>query len=138
MIAGSDPLIHSGGRVYQWNEFYSAHTGEFFSETILPTSLQFKVDLTGRDQSKWRVVGWYYDGHYWPTTDSFIQGIRDIKRKPGPVVDGPWTSTDQHGDKLPKDELHPPISVQPDGPRFGVDRQENFVEWSELALASEF
>ncbi|KAM0548794.1 hypothetical protein ACHAPJ_009791 [Fusarium lateritium] len=130
LIAGSDPLIHSGDRVYQWNEFYSAHTGESFSETILPTSLQFKVDITGRDPSKWKVVGWYYDGNYWPTTAAFRKGVATLTRKPGPNVDGPWTATGQQGDKLPRDHLYPPISVQPDGPRFGVDREQNYVEWS--------
>ncbi|KAL6922703.1 hypothetical protein FSST1_006729 [Fusarium sambucinum] len=134
LIAGSDPLIHNGDRVYQWNEFYSAHTGEFFSETILPTSLQFKVDITGRDPSKWEVVGWYYDGSYWPTTDEFKEGSKTLKRKPGPNVDGLWTSTDQQGDKLPLDHLHPPTAVQPDGPRFGLDREENYVEWMDFSF----
>jgi primary-amine oxidase len=130
LIAGSDPLIHHGDRVYQWNEFYSAHTGEFFSETILPTSLQFKVEITGRDPSKWKVVGWYYDGNYWPTTAEFKEAAETLKRKPGPNVDGLWTSTDQQGEKLPLDHLYPPTAVQPDGPRFSLDREENYVEWS--------
>ncbi|KAF4440787.1 hypothetical protein F53441_12195 [Fusarium austroafricanum] len=130
LIAGSDPLTHSGDRVYQWNEFYSAHTGEFWAETILPTSLQFKVDITGRDPSKWQVAGWYYDGHYWPTTEAFRKGVKDLNQKPGPNIDGAWTSTDQQGEKLPLDHLYPPITVQPDGPRFGVDKEQNYVEWS--------
>jgi primary-amine oxidase len=130
LIAGSDPLIHQEDRVYQWNEFYSAHTGEFFSETILPTSLQFKVDITGRDPSKWKVVGWYYDGNYWSTTAEFKEAAETLKRKPGPNVDGLWTSTDQQGEKLPLDHLYPPIAVQPDGPRFSLDREENYIEWS--------
>jgi primary-amine oxidase len=134
LIAGSDPLIHSGDRVYQWNEFYSAHTGESFSETILPTSLQFKVDITGRDPSKWMVVGWYYDGNYWSTTDAFRKSVKTLARTPGPNVDGPWTATGQQGDKLPRDHLYPPVSVQPDGPRFGVDREQNYVEWMDFSF----
>ncbi|KAF4342275.1 multidrug resistance [Fusarium beomiforme] len=130
LIAGSDPLIHSGDRIFQWNEFYLAHTGEFFSETILPTSLQFKVDITGRDPSKWKVVGWYYDGNYWPSTAAFLKSVKNLKQKLGPNVDGSWTSTDQQGEKLPLDHLYPPVSVQPDGPRFAVDREQNYVEWS--------
>ncbi|KAF5658677.1 peroxisomal amine oxidase [Fusarium heterosporum] len=134
LIAGNDPLIHSGGRVYQWNEFYSAHTGLFFSETILPTSLQFKVDITGRDPTKWKVIGWYYNGQFWPTTAAFIKGVETLKRPPGPNVDGLWTSTQQQGDNLPRDDLHPPITVQPDGPRFGLDRKQNYVEWMDFSF----
>ncbi|KAM0240142.1 hypothetical protein ACHAP5_008062 [Fusarium lateritium] len=134
LIAGSDPLIHHGDRVYQWNEFYSAHTGEFFSETILPTSLQFKVDITGRDPSKWKVVGWYYDGNYWPATTEFKEAAETLERKPRPNVDGLWTSTDQQGGKLPLDHLYPPTAVQPDGPRFRLDREENYVEWMDFSF----
>ncbi|EEU33975.1 uncharacterized protein NECHADRAFT_94780 [Fusarium vanettenii 77-13-4] len=134
LIAGSDPLTHSGDKIYQWNEFYSAHTGEFFSETILPTSLQFKLDITGRDPSKWKVVGWYYDGNYWPTTAAFRKGIETLTRRPGTNVDGSWTSTDQQGEKLPRDHLYPPISVQPEGARFGVDREQNYVEWMDFSF----
>ena len=130
LIAGSDPLIHVGDRIYQWNEFYSAHTGEFFSETILPTSLQFKIDITGRDPAKWRVVGWYYDGNFWSSTEEFREGVKTLERKPGPVVDGLWASTDHQGAKLKRDNLFPPVAVQPDGPRFAVDKEENYVEWS--------
>ena len=132
LIAGNDPLIHKKGRIYQWNEFYTAHTGEFFSETVLPTSLQFKVDITGRDPSKWKVVGWYYNGDYWPTTEEFRKAAKALKRKPGPVVDGPWTSTDYNGEKLPRDDLYPPVAVQADGSRFGVDKTQNYIEWSEF------
>ncbi|KAM0198542.1 hypothetical protein ACHAPI_004069 [Fusarium lateritium] len=134
LIAGSDPLIHHADRVYQWNEFYSAHTGEFFSETILPTSLQFKVDITGRDPSKWKVVGWYYDGNYWPTTTEFKKAAETLERKPGPNIDGLWTSTDQQGGKLPLDHLYPPTAVQPDGPRFRLDREENYIEWMDFSF----
>lgn len=76
------------------------------------------------------MVGWYYDGNYWPTTSAFRKGVETLARRPGPVVDGLWSSTDQTGDQLPYDHLQPPISVQPDGPRFGLDRKENYVEWS--------
>ncbi|KAF4996189.1 hypothetical protein FGRMN_4637 [Fusarium graminum] len=134
LIAGNDPLIHSNDRIYQWNEFYSAHTGLFFSETILPTSLQFKADITGRDPTKWKVIGWYYNGQFWPTTAAFIKGVETLEQIPGPNVDGPWTSTQQQGGNLPHDDLHPPITVQPEGPRFGLDRKQNYVEWMDFSF----
>jgi primary-amine oxidase len=29
-------------------------------ETLLPQGLFFKTDITGRDSSKWKVLGWLY------------------------------------------------------------------------------
>jgi primary-amine oxidase len=29
-------------------------------ETLLPQGLYFKSDITGRDSSKWKVLGWLY------------------------------------------------------------------------------
>ena len=131
LIAGNDPLLREKGRVYQWNEFYSLQTGVFVSETLLPTGLQFKLDITGRDPSKWSVVGWYYTGSFWETTEEFRKAYNSPGfLKPGPNVDGNWTSTDQQGPVLPHDDLYPPTSVQPDGNRYAVDVQEKYVEWS--------
>ena len=135
LIAGNDPLLHEGGKIYQWNEFYSAHTGDFFTETILPSGLQFKIDITGRDPSKWSVVAWYYNGGFWNTLDEFRAAMNATNFvRPGPNVDGLWGGTDQAGTVPPHDELYPPISVQPDGNRYSVDMDEQYVEWSKSAF----
>ncbi|KAL9111597.1 MAG: hypothetical protein Q9187_007909 [Circinaria calcarea] len=135
LIAGSDPLIHENGRVMQWNEFYGLRTGELASETLLPTGLQFKIDVTGRDPSQWSVKGWYYNGLFWTSIEDFRNAFNSPDfLKPGPNVDGAWTSTDQQGPLLPHDELYPPVTVQPDGRRFGVDVEEKYVEWMDFSF----
>ena len=48
----------------------------------------------------------------------------------GAPVDGTWAQTDPHGESLPHDDLYPPTSLQPQGTRYAVDMEEQYVEWS--------
>lgn len=131
MIAGNTPLIHEDGKIFQWNQFYSLHTGACFDEDTLPSGLMFKTDITGRDPAKWSVAAWQFNGIFYESEAAFRQAINSSSFIiPGPNLDGDWACTDYNGDHLPHDELFPPVPVQPDGPRFAVDEQEKFVEWS--------
>ena len=115
----------------QWNQFYVLHTGNVYDEDLLPTGLEFKIDITGRDPSKWSVVGWFYGGQFWPTTKAFIAAATAPGFKNyGAPVDGSWGSTDPQGDVLPHDDLYPPASFQSQGTRYAVDIDEKYVEWS--------
>ena len=128
---GTTPLLHEDGKIMQWNQYYGLHTGNCFDEDLLPTGLLFKTDITGRDPSKWSVIAWYYNGIFYESEAVFRQAINSTGFvKPGPNVDGKWACTDYNGDPLPHDQLNPPVPVQPDGPRFALDEQEKYVEWS--------
>ena len=135
IVGGTDPLTHENGRITQWAQFISLQTGIFVSETLLPTGLEFKLDVTGRDPSKWSVLGWYYQGAFYETADGLRKAIKQYGfRKPGPNADGPWTSTDWNNETVPHDNISPPVPVQPEGQRWGVDVEEKYVEWSECTF----
>ena len=120
----------------QWNQFYALNTGIFFDEDILPTGLEFKIDITGRDPSKYSVIGWYYGGQFWKTTDAFVKAANAPGfKKFDPVIDGPFGATDPQPPKLPHDDIYPPTTVQPSGTRYAVDMQQKYVEWSEYLSA---
>lgn len=105
----------------------------FFDETILPTGLEFQTDITGRDPSKWKVTGWYYNGQFWKTTSEFIKAAMSPSFKNmGAPEDGPFAWTDPEGTPFPHDDLYPPVMVAPQGPRYAVDAQEKYVEWSKF------
>ena len=125
------PLLHEDEKIFQWNQFYALHTGPCYDEDLLPTGLLFKSDITGRDPTKWSVAGWQYNGVFYETEDAFRAAVSASNFvKPGLNVDGQWACTDYNGDSFPHDELNPPVSVQPDGPRFALDEKERYVEWS--------
>ncbi|KAL9609939.1 MAG: hypothetical protein Q9167_005335 [Letrouitia subvulpina] len=134
-IAGNSPLIHEDGKIFQWNQFYSLHTGACFDEDTLPSGLMFKTDITGRDPAKWSVAAWQFNGIFYESEAAFRRAINSSSFIiPGPNIDGDWACTDYNGNPLPHDELYPPVPVQPDGPRFAVDEQEKYVEWMDFSF----
>jgi len=137
-IAGSTPLTFEGDRVFQWNQFFTIHSGACFDEYLLLSGFQFKTDITGRDPAKWSAVAWQYNGIFYESEKALRQAINSTGFiKPGPIVDGDWGCTDYSGEPFPHDEINPPVPVQPEGRRFAVDEQEKYVEWSKAASSLE-
>ena len=117
--------------MFQWNQVYSIHTGACIDEDVLLTGLEFKVDITGRDPSKWSVVAWWFNGLFYPTLAAFRRAVNSPGFEfPGAPVDGPWACTDYNGKPFPHDKLNPPVPVEPDGARYALDTAHKYVEWS--------
>ncbi|KAJ7032822.1 copper amine oxidase [Mycena alexandri] len=144
-IWGIDPLwmeeIDGAQRVIVWNTYWrfpSEEDAVFDGETLLPQGLFFKSDITGRDSSKWRLLGWLYGDIFYSTTEEF----RKAWKSPGFVkyelnLPGEWIGTDQTGDFFPADNIAPPVAVQPNGlsgQRFAVDEAQKYVEWMDFSF----
>jgi primary-amine oxidase len=128
-VFGIDPLWQDDGKIIRWDGFWN--NAQFFdSSTLLPLGLYVQSDVTGRDPSKWKVLGWLYNDIFYETTEAF----RKAYFTPGfvklaPNADGPWGATDQTGPVEPMDTMYPPTTVAPSGNRFSVDSSQNYVEW---------
>jgi len=110
-------------------------TSEFDSETLLPLGLFFKMDVTGRDPSKWKLEGWLYNDIYYPTTADFRKAYWSGNfTKLGVNVDGAWAHTDQDGPIMPMDNASPPSAVAPAGSRYSVDHTRKYVEWMDFSF----
>lgn len=132
-IGPSDPLWidDKTGAVTSWNEYTPSPTGMYGTGSLLRGGLAVRTDLTGRDPSKWSVLGWYYNGEFFKTTDEFKSAFHNGTFEYfKPTPDGDWGVTAPNAPALPHDEIPPPVSVQPAGPRFGVDTEETYIEWS--------
>jgi primary-amine oxidase len=76
--------------------------------SILPLGLYFKTDMTGRDPSKWKLEGWYYNGEFYATSEAFRTAYYSPGFEKLPLnVDGAWAWTDRQGE-LPMDGKPPP------------------------------
>ncbi|KAK4494552.1 hypothetical protein PRZ48_013908 [Zasmidium cellare] len=129
-VWGIDPMWQDDGKLINWLTFWNKATDEFDAETLLPLGLFLKVDVTGRDPSKWSFEGWLYNDIFYPTTAAF----REAFYKPGfvqlaPNVEGDWARTDRRGDPLPLDDLPAPIMTAPGGSRYTVDQEAKYVSW---------
>lgn len=96
----------------------------------MPQGIYIKVDATSVDVSKWEVQQYYYNGILYEDEHAFRAAMTgpDFQRTP-PNLDGPWTATEDHDSQPDGRELPPPVSIQPFGPRYKLDKEEQFISW---------
>ncbi|KAE8553836.1 hypothetical protein EYB25_002374 [Talaromyces marneffei] len=131
-LGPSDPLWIDDvtGAVTTWNEYTTSPTDIYGTGSLLRSGLAVRTDLTGRDPSKWSVLGWYYNGEFYKTTDDFRSAFYNgTFQYFTPSADGDWGATSPTSPMHLHDDTPPPVSVQPAGPRFGVDKEETYIEW---------
>ena len=73
---------------------------------------------------------WYYNGLCYDTASDLRAALEDpnFQRSP-PNLDGDWTDIEHFDDGPPGREKPPPITVQPGGGRYSIDKQQKFVSW---------
>ncbi|WEW60662.1 DUF1965 and Cu_amine_oxid domain-containing protein [Emydomyces testavorans] len=131
-IKGFEPLWIEEHSVITWGQFWNFPIGDPDDRvSVLPLGLHVKMNIAGRDPSKWSVLGWFYNGIFYKTTKDFRKAYYSPGfEKLGANVDGPWSRLNRDGDPLPQDTTAAPSQVQPEGRRFGVDVNEKYVEWN--------
>ncbi|KAK4555849.1 hypothetical protein LTR86_007069 [Recurvomyces mirabilis] len=119
--------VETGGMML-WMQFYRPGMGSG-ARTLLPQGIYVKVDATSLNTSEWTVGQFYYNGVLYDTAAEFRSALDDpdFQRTP-PNLDGSWTNTEDFGD-YPDRDLPPPVSVQPYGPRYKLDKKENYISW---------
>lgn len=125
-----DPLFQDDDRIIRWDTFWNFPVDEFDAETLLPLGLFFMSDVTGRDPSRWSLLGWLYNDVFYNSTAAFRAAY--FSRgfvKNGANVEGNWARTDQQGPVMPMDTAYPPTTIAPAGSIFAVDADEKYVEW---------
>lgn len=137
VIASVDPLTFEDDKVFIWFSFRDGgESVNWGTGYILPQDLHWKCDVTGRDPSKWSVVGWYTGGIFYNSTDSFRKAWEEGKVEK-PIFnkfDYLIDVTDKSEGALPLDDLPPPSIVMPGSLRFSIDQEENYVEWMDFSF----
>ena len=100
------------------------------SRTLLPQGIYAKVDATSTNVSDWTIGQLYYNGVLYDTEDDFRAALDDpdFVRTPR-NLDGSWSDTEDFDSNPPGRELPPPVSVQPYGPRYRLDRKAQYISW---------
>lgn len=123
-----DPWVKDG-HILRWCSFQRAGT-RFGAGTLLPQGLYVKLDTTGRDPAKWKVLNWFYNGMLYNSTDEF----RDAWRSPGfrkaPINrDGDWTMIEEPTSDVSSRDHPAPLMVHPGGARYQLYREAQYVSW---------
>lgn len=100
------------------------------ARTLLPQGIYAKVEALSSDLSHWTVGEFYYNGIVYENVQAFRDAIKSPDFKPTPAnIDGDWTNTEDFQSKPDGRELPPPVIVQPYGPRYKLDKKEQYVSW---------
>ncbi|RPA74463.1 amine oxidase catalytic domain-containing protein [Ascobolus immersus RN42] len=129
-----DPIWREGGRTISWDHLWSLGSGENDIMTIQPSGLHFKTDMTGRDPSKWKLMGLWFNKKLYKSVAEFRKAYEAGKLpKDLRVEEGEWSSTDpseeDEEDEVDGNDIEPPSQIAPSGGRHRIDVEQNYVEW---------
>lgn len=129
-IGFRDPWIDRNGRNVRWCSFQRA--GERSeSRTLLPQGLYVKLDTTGRDTKKWKVLNWFYNNVLYDSTEAF----RAAWATPGfvitpPNLDGEWTSIENTSrNELDMQKVAASGGDEASRSGYSLDKNQQFVSW---------
>jgi len=116
------------GEMLLWSQAFRPGMGSS-GRTLLPQGLYIQVNATG-PASEWTAGQVYYNGKLHKSLETFREAMRspDFLKTP-PNRDGSWTATEDFDARPLGREKPPPVSIQPHGARYRVDREEKFVSW---------
>jgi primary-amine oxidase len=122
-------------RTVYWMQFYR-QARQSDGPTLLPQGLYFKVEAPPtRDFQDWKVVQWYYNGVCYDTASDLRAAIKSPSfQKSPPNRDGDWTDVEDFEEGPPGREKPPPMTVQPQGGRYSIDKDQKFVSWMGFAF----
>lgn len=120
--------IERGG-LSMWFQFFRPGMGSG-ARTLLPQGIYVKVDATSNDMSKWSAGEFYYNGKLYSDEKHFRAALQRPNFDHALVnEDGPWTATEDFDSQPEGRELPPPVSIQPYGPRYKLDREQQYISW---------
>lgn len=100
------------------------------ARTLLPQGIYAKVNAASTDINDWTAGQIYYNGVLYDNEHEFRTALQNGKVLRTPRnMDGSWTDTEDFDSEPAGRELPPPVSVQPYGPRYRLDREQQFISW---------
>lgn len=129
LVIGSRPALVKDGRMVHWLEFFGPGM-ESDSRSLLPQGLYVKLEIPTPHPATWKTAEWFYNGVLYENDTA----LRDAMTAPGFVRlnlnrDGSWTDTEDFTSSFLEREMLPPLSIQPYGPRYHLDRSQNYISW---------
>lgn len=129
LVVGARPIAIEPEGMSLWLEFFRPGASSN-AVSLLPQGLYVKLNMNSYDPDNWTTSELYYNG------DSYanITAFRHAWESPGFVklsrnLDGAWTDTEDFASKPHGRDQHPPLSVQPFGARYQLDRTQRYISW---------
>lgn len=129
LVMGSRPAVIDSGRMVHWLEFYGPGTRSD-GRTLLPQGLYVKLNMPSGNPKDWIIGPWFYNGILYDNDTQLREAmISPTFERVNINSDGDWTDTEDFRASIPERDMPPPLSVQPYGPRYHLDRHESYISW---------
>ena len=132
---GQDPVWHEDGRTVRWDTFWRLGDDVFDVWSLQPMGLFLKSDVTGRNMEEWEVLGLFYNDIYYNSTKEFTDAYwAGEVEKLGGETDDLYKRPVHQGPAPAMDMEEPPRSIAPTGARYGVDTDNQYIEWMDFSF----
>ncbi|OCT53437.1 putative Copper amine oxidase [Cladophialophora carrionii] len=129
LVIGSRPALIDSGRMVHWLEFFRPGM-KSDGRSLLPQGLYVKLDIPTARPETWRTGGWFYNGILYDNDTMLREAMKSPDFQHLVVnEDGAWTDTEDLASWASERDMAPPLSIQPYGPRYHLDRAENYISW---------
>jgi primary-amine oxidase len=129
LVIGSRPALVESGRMVHWLEFFAPGM-KSDGRSMLPQGLYVKLDIPSANPETWTTREWFYNGLLYENDTMLREAMKDPGFERLTInEDGSWTDTEDIDFTNPEREMAPPLSIQPYGPRYHLDREENYMSW---------
>ena len=129
LVIGARPALVEPGRMVLWLEFFGPGV-KSDGRSLLPQGLYVKLDIPTANPESWQTGQWFYNGVLYDNDTVLREAMKTPEFKRLTInEDGPWTNTEDFDSATPGRAMPPPLSIQPYGPRFQLDRTEDYISW---------
>ena len=126
---GARPVSIDGDNINLWLEFFRAGAGSN-AASLLPQGLYVRLDIASPNPDNWTTSEWFYDGILYDDIKAFRTAWSSPNfTKVSANLDGSWTDTEDFHAQPRGRRLRPPLSIQPHGPRYQLDREQQYISW---------
>ncbi|KAJ7168667.1 amine oxidase catalytic domain-containing protein [Mycena filopes] len=131
VFGGSTPFSYDGSFRRMWIQLKKNGPGSF----LKALDMYFYVDMSAPEPAGWFLVRMVYNRQVFGTTEEFLQAYTNGTLKRSHMPDAPsaeeasWASRARRGTKRDLDERAGPRQVSFNGPRYRVDRANQYVSW---------
>ncbi|KAJ7679225.1 amine oxidase catalytic domain-containing protein [Mycena polygramma] len=140
LFGASTPFSYDGAFRRMWIQLHKNEPGSF----LKALDMYFYVDFTSMDPSQWYLMRMVYNRQMFTTTKEFLEAYSNGTLKRSSRPDAPkaeeesWSGRERKGLQRDLDERAGPRQVSFNGPRYRVDRDNQWVSWMGWAFYLSF
>ncbi|KAJ7741169.1 amine oxidase catalytic domain-containing protein [Mycena maculata] len=130
-LSASTPFSYDGSFRRMWVQLKQNTPGSY----LKALDMYLYVDVTSMDAAEWYLVRMVYNRQAFATTKDFLEAYRNGTLKRSKSPDAPaadeesWAGLKRRGAKRDLDERAGPRQVSFNGPRFRIDKENQWIRW---------